>query len=380
MDLNPLKFADFAKQAALAYVEKGTPLNKAIAKLAEENNLSPMQIQRVVELANSETNQKLYKTAGDKTFTFALATLEGVRSEISPVVKTVKTAQVLDVLFPSARPRIDKVAGEVEKLASGPMKAAADPLMEKRAFMALESLMGEIRKRAAKLELDKLALEIEKDAAFNDIKDMAKEYVMLLNGKMSDMYKFACIARPDDKALWQQLFSDIRQDLMKLGHPVDRALVDEKFGDFETPTEVINGRHAMLILLDTFKNKIGRIDQAGGKLAIYNDAPDPVPQEIISIINNDDVRKIIGEEAEKLASVAADLSDEEFIKRASGLTYKALGGAASWAAQNPLYSIPLAYLTYRGLTDVGRGVGRAIQKARQPTYLEQPGHEAYRGF
>ena len=380
MDLNPLKFADFAKQASKKFVEEAIPLNKSIAKIAEENNMSPMQIQRVVEMANSDTNQRLYKTAGDKTFTFDLASLDGVRATINPGTTMAKTAQVMDVMFPSRAEKTAKIAQEIEKVAAAPTKAATDPLIEKRACLAFESLIAEGRKRVARLELDKLAFEMEKDAAFTAMKDMAKDFVVLERGKLSNMYKFACMAHPESRELWQQVFTDMRQDLMKLGHPVDKALIDEKFGDFETPTETINGRHAMLVLLDTFKDKIGKIDRTSGKLALYNDAPDPVPMELISITNNEDVRKVLAEEVEKLASIAANLDDDELLKAAAGPVSKAIGGAGSWAVQNPYASIPLAYLAYRGLRDVGKGVGRAIQDTRRPTYLEQPGHAGYRGF
>lgn len=381
MDLNPLKFADFAKQASRAYAEKGIALDATIAKLADENNLSPMQIQRVVELANSETNQRLYKTAGDKTFTFELASLDGVRNKLHPSEKMAKTAQVMGVLFPSKKPRAEALAASIEKLAAGPRETAISPLMEKRACMAFETLLAEGRKRVASLQLDKLAAEMEKDAAFVSIKSMAKDFVVLQQGKLSDMYKFACLARPDSVETWKGLFSDVRQDLMKLGQPVDRALVDEKFGDFDTPTEVINGNHAMLILLDTFRNKIGEIDQAGGKLVLYNDAPDPVPVGVESIVTNDDVRRLLGEEAEKLASRAHMLSDDELLKEAAKMPFSnAVGRAATWATANPWYSIPLGYLAYKGLKDTGRGVGRAIQRTRQPAYLEQPGNEGFSGF
>ena len=345
MDLNPLKFADFAKQAATKFVEGAVPLNKTIAKIAEENNLSPMQIQRVVEIANSEANQRLYKTAGDKTFTFDLASLDGVRSVLNPSASMAKTAQVMDVMFPSNAKKTAQIVEGIEKIAAAPTKAAMDPLLEKRASMAFDSLIAEYRKRAARLELDKLAFEMEKEAAFNAIKDMAKDFVILEQGKLADMYKFACMANPDDRELWKQLFTDVRQDLMKLGNPVDKALVDEKFGEFDTPTEVINGRHAMLVLLDTFKDKIGKIDRTSGRVALYNDAPDPVPVELISIVNNADVRKSLAEEAEKLASIAQNLDDDELLKASQeALTKaaapavgvrKAMGQVGGWAGRHP---------------------------------------------
>ena len=51
-----------------------------------------------------------------------------------------------------------------------------------------------------------------------------------------------------------------------------------------------------------------------------------------------------------------------------------------WAGRHPGWAALAAYLGYRGLRDVGKGAGRALQDTRQPSYLEQPGHAGYKGF
>jgi hypothetical protein len=53
VDINPIRFADFAKMASEQFVEKNEPLDATIAKIAEKNNLSPTQIQRVVHREDS---------------------------------------------------------------------------------------------------------------------------------------------------------------------------------------------------------------------------------------------------------------------------------------------------------------------------------------
>ena len=72
-DLNTM-----GKRAADSYLSCGTPLNKAVVKLAQEHpSISPHQVKRVVEYANQETFQRLFddneKYASDKNIDFPLA-------------------------------------------------------------------------------------------------------------------------------------------------------------------------------------------------------------------------------------------------------------------------------------------------------------------
>lgn len=66
---------DLGKEASSMFLCAGVPLNDAVVKLAERHpSISPHQVKRVVEFANTETFQKLFeKQADDKNIEFDLA-------------------------------------------------------------------------------------------------------------------------------------------------------------------------------------------------------------------------------------------------------------------------------------------------------------------
>lgn len=66
---------DLGKEASSMFLCGGVPLNDAVVKLAERHpSISPHQVKRVVEFANTETFQKLFeKQADDKNIEFDLA-------------------------------------------------------------------------------------------------------------------------------------------------------------------------------------------------------------------------------------------------------------------------------------------------------------------
>jgi hypothetical protein len=60
-------------KAADMYLSKGVSLNDAITKLASGSQLSAEHIRRVVEFANKETHNRMFKESEDKLFSFPLA-------------------------------------------------------------------------------------------------------------------------------------------------------------------------------------------------------------------------------------------------------------------------------------------------------------------
>ena len=73
--LSPEDLQSMGKRASAAYLCDGVSLNCSIVKLAQEHpSISPHQVRRVVEYANTETFQSLFeKQAGDKNIEFPLA-------------------------------------------------------------------------------------------------------------------------------------------------------------------------------------------------------------------------------------------------------------------------------------------------------------------
>lgn len=381
MDINPIRFADFAKMAAEQFVEKNEPLDSTIAKLAEKNNLSPTQIQRVVELTNLDTNERLFKNAGDKTFTFPLASLVGVQAILHPdQASTVKTASVMDVLFtPRQEGKTQRLLEEIQKVANArPFAKEAEDLIEKRAEQYAGDVINELRKRIGKIVFEKQAAEDATHKAYGVIRDEAKDHILLEGGQLQDLMKYACCAFPKMAKVWLQVFEAVKNDLMKLGHPVDKKILAQKIEMPGGEWKVINGRHAFQVDLDTFRRKISETDRLSHHINMLDDAPDPVEVGVTSFTDNMDTEQYLMSEVENLAKKASAMEDEDlFLKviemRKLAAAVKApaaqkpgiLGKALSAGKKGAMFGggVPLLAALLFGpsiLKSVGRGFGRAF--------------------
>lgn len=378
MDINPIRFGDFAKMAAEQFVEKNEPLDSTIAKIAEKHNLSPTQIQRVVELTNLDANERLFKSAGDKTFTFPLASLAGVQAILHPdQTSTVKTASVMDVLFtPRDEGKASRVLEEIQKVASArPFVKEAQELMEKRAEQNASEIVNELQKRVDNLFFEKQAAEDATHKAYAVIRDAAKNHVLLDGGRIQDLMKYACCAFPKMANVWLKVFTAVKNDLTKLGHPVDKKMLAEKVEIPHGEWKVINGRHAFQIDLDTFRKKISETDLVSNHLNILDDAPDPVEVGMNSFTDNMDTEQYLMSEVENLAKKASVMETEELfhkvveirkiaaeaapakqgiMSKIKGAGKLGLGGAGGAALLTALLFGPSI------LKAVGRGAGRAF--------------------
>ncbi len=377
MDINPIRFTDFAKMAAEQFVEKDVPLDSTIAKIAEKNNLSPTQIQRVVELTNLDANERIFKSAGDKTFTFPLASLAGVRAILHPdSPSTVKTASVMDVLFtPQQEGKQERLLEEIQKVASArPFVKEAEELMEKRAEQNAGEILNELRKRVGELVLQKQAAEDATHKAYDTIRDVAKNHILLDGGDLQDLMKYACVAFPKMSKVWLQVFEAVKSDLTKLGHPVDKKMLAQKIEIPHGEWKVINGRHAFQIDLDTLRRKISETDRVSHHIAILNDAPDPVEVGMNSFTDNMDTEQYLMSEVENLAKKASTMEDEDLFFKVvelrklaaavpapkKGLLGKAWGGMKGTTGAVGAPALLAALLLGPSiLKAVGRGVGRA---------------------
>lgn len=71
--ITPLQFNEWGYEASRNFLSEGVPMNQMIVKIATENDLSPIQIQRICEIANHSTYSQMIKNSEDKTFEFPLA-------------------------------------------------------------------------------------------------------------------------------------------------------------------------------------------------------------------------------------------------------------------------------------------------------------------
>lgn len=96
--LSPQDLDLMGKQASLCYLENGVSLNEAIVKIAREHpSISPHQIRRVVEAANTHTFSHIFeKQAGDKNVEFPIADPSIVLKELDDGARPIRTVTAED--------------------------------------------------------------------------------------------------------------------------------------------------------------------------------------------------------------------------------------------------------------------------------------------
>jgi len=94
-------FKELGKTAAAAFVEKGTPLNESISKLAKQHSLNANQVSRVCEAANLDTYLNKMAAASDRRFEFELADSGKVLADLNlkSEPKPVKEASEKDINY-----------------------------------------------------------------------------------------------------------------------------------------------------------------------------------------------------------------------------------------------------------------------------------------
>jgi hypothetical protein len=342
--MNPLLLHGIAKQASETFIRSGlaASLDGAIAKLATQHGLSPVQIQRVVEIANHDVNDRVRNDAVDKTYTFKLASVDGVLGELNPVAKP--TVPITDVL--SAIEHLGKTASYTDtlpaKIASVTSKltdeAATTAKLTKIAFHKLSSRLSLLSRELEAERLGKLA-KLAND--LDELFQATKNYVLIDKIPLSDLRKYACESDPARTPLWNLVFAEIRKDLEKLGHPYTGILASDKelSSDYKGRTAgrlegskvtVVNGDHALAIQMapivitvpeaEWLRDKRREIDNFFSSVRLVEDSVD----------NNEQVDKYLQKTAEALYELSTDRTAflEELSKHAIADKAKAAASIA----------------------------------------------------
>jgi hypothetical protein len=311
MDIDPIRLLDLAKVASDSFLKDGVPLNAAIAKLADKLELNPLQIQRVAEDANHRVQGALYKSSEDKTFTFSLANpseiVSLVRSEGMPKVafEQVLAASRAES-YPPSKDWIDTELASAKDPETGALWARdARFYLEKIGQHAKKFREEFLVKRAEAQEV------IEKTLA--KLGQVAKDHILLNNGKISDLFKFACVHDPSFSEGWRVIFQGIREDLMKLGTPLERELIADQLEIPGSETLIINGQNPLLIDLDTLKNKISEDDKSALFIRLLDTFGDAVVDRIRELRTVKDVDQEIMEDIWRLDK-SAEAGAESFVE------------------------------------------------------------------
>jgi hypothetical protein len=238
----------WAREASDAFVANNVPLGDTIASIAKKNHLNPNQMQRVIELTNSITHARLFKSEKDKTFTFKLAKLDEVLEKAKG--DTVKEAQTY-VAMPEIKRNVDS-----EKIAEMFGNPEISPKKGKDYTNLLEKMA------CASKELNNALIMADVNAVqyLKDVKTVVKQ-LLLDNYSFDDLFATMIAAMPEKKSELLTLFTDISKELqeegVKLAHAVDPELISKLLNSQNV--KVINGQHPLYL---TVNNHFEALDEA----------------------------------------------------------------------------------------------------------------------
>lgn len=249
MQLTNLKVADLSRQAADLFHENGGDLNQAVAKVAAMHELTPMQIQRVVESANHEVNQRIYKTATDRRFTFKLASRDAVLALLGSGKDkpAEKTAGEDDFFTLSA----DRKGMQTAKLASAPTEKfgsayrAGESAAKLAALNTLQLCVAKLTSYSRDLRLQKNALDYSRETNFGRLVKEARRLMLEDGIPFADMVSGACQSVHPELA--KAIMTDAHARLSKIASSAEKKLLKD-LGSTEG-MRLINGNQPLFIHL-----------------------------------------------------------------------------------------------------------------------------------
>lgn len=224
--MNAFETQILANRLAQGYVMDSSDLNEQIAKHAEENDLSRVQIQGLVSAVNHATNDILRKTASDKTYTFELGNLESVleilegrQSEGAPLAKVASAVRDLNPDTGVGANLAAWAANGSPEEQDRRLRTACDTLQKIAATCGAHKKKVSAKKVG---ELKKLAEDIA------SLTQTVKEY--MINGRYpyEDIKKCAHAVDLDNDKVVDLVFEKVASELEKLGHPFTGILASDK--------------------------------------------------------------------------------------------------------------------------------------------------------
>jgi hypothetical protein len=302
MDINPIRLLDFAKVASDRFLKESVSLDNAIAEIADKHELNPLQIQRVAEDANHQVQAALYKGAEDKTFTFPLADAKNITQIVrGKEMPKVAFARVFDAS--RARSYASDKAAVLEKAASFRNREDG-PRNTRDAKLTLEKVAQQMSKFREELLVRRVDAHGAIEESLAKVAQAAKDHIVQNDGKLSDFFKYACLRDPEFAVGYKVIFDGIRQDLMKLGSPIEQKLIADELEMPGSTVEVINGAHTLAIDLDTLKNKISEDDKLAWRIRLLDTFGEAVVDRIRSLRTSEEIDQSILDDVWKLGKQA----------------------------------------------------------------------------
>jgi len=274
MAVTSLNFAEWAHSASREFITNGTPMSTSITKVAQENELSPVQIQRICEIANHHAYSELFKTAEDKTFEFPLAKSEEIMALLQEEPEKIAADYVLDPVGEKREVDCNRVFGITDVGNECETDEAA-----KLTQSALSKVAAAREEIEGRLSVSANSIHGAEDAFYKTAKQM------VLNGTaLSDVHA-ACTSHWDSPLageLMAKVAMQMAQEgvlgakiehLVKTSEAVDAKLISEKLhkNNPGVPTRIINGNHPIIAHINTLSDKYKDADNMERGLTVLDD-------------------------------------------------------------------------------------------------------------
>jgi hypothetical protein len=172
-NLSSSSVRSISEQVSSEYLSNGIPMNKSIAKVAEERGLNKHYVERIVEQSNQLTYLSLFDKGTDKyaSATFELADASSVIESIKPKSQKVASPMLDDY-------EVQKEEADVSFF--GMDKAAEEKILTPALVMKAHS---QLKKQAAALNAEGVRNGAEFDKEFRNFCKIARQAA--LRGKLS---------------------------------------------------------------------------------------------------------------------------------------------------------------------------------------------------
>lgn len=300
--MNPINLYLYAKQAASGYISSNQDLNDCIAKIAGKECLSQVQIQRVVELTNHEVNDQLRKTANEKTYTFPLASVDGVLSKLQ---STPPVTGVPHVKLASAILDFNRGTGEdsiEQRVNSIKAQSGESELMTKEASIRRDATLKKLAAAKTKAHaryitsLNKVAEEMR------GLTQVVKSYILTDGGDFKTLQKYASALVPN-WAGWNTVLPTIREELLKLGQPFTSQPMATQMNFTSDPArtnpiegpkvDVVNGRTQLGHQLKRVHETITEATRQSDKMREIDNFKDVIEQHPMKFTDNKQYQSFI---------------------------------------------------------------------------------------
>lgn len=306
MTFTNTRVSDLAKNAADEYLNNGGNLNLAIAKLAKENELTPMQIQRVVESANHEVFARQYKVATDKRFVFDLASLNGVLDLLgtSGTDKTASDASNRDFFVLDRDRRYQsatKTAAQAEKQASFHVRLNGDDAGRAAALHTLNRCYSQLTTYARDMRVEKQAADLSRHENFDKFVKEAQR--LMLEENIPFRFMFGGAGNQIHQELRNAIFAEAHARLTKNANAVEKSLLAEfdPKASKELGMEIVNGNQPLFIHLRATAGDATRSHCMGILCEAVNRCLSGVVTAIHNLKTNEDVKRYVEQEIQPFA-------------------------------------------------------------------------------